>query len=399
MVSKNKILVILKNKLISIDSIIPVLLELESGLPKGTTILIVFIDEAHFNEVRRNHHIIKILSQMNAKLLFPRKRNRLYMILWQSNLLLSLSFSNVLILKSGNCLYLHSYFVRILKFFSKTIEMQFDLLPPSPDFIENMKEDNKLWNTSSNSSGRTNLNFDSDYLLSSLNYDLFSMLYSDHIPENKFIDIGYVRSFPKWLSFVENEASLFKDRINGRYCLYILSTLDKRITTLDEPPFADLLIETMEVLKKFSSILKIVFKPHFITDMVRFKSILKDMNIENYSIEYGHPSVLAYGADFVIGNFFSTTMIDAKALGIPVIEYSSYDKRLLCQLKNNSIGGRQSCDYFVCNRDKNRLHDIISAVLAGKPIKISAKWHYSSKINNLFDKLDDFKSLEQRKSQ
>jgi hypothetical protein len=396
MYSKNKILVVLKNKLISIDSIIPVLLELKSHLPQGVMIYIVFIDQTHFNEVRRNHHIIKILSQMNAELLIPARRTRLYMIFLQAKLLLSLAFSNVLILKSGNCLYLHSYFVRILKLLSNTIEMQFELLPPIPDFIENMAEDNKLWNTSSDSSGRVNLNFDSDYLLSSLNYDLFSLLYSDHIPDNKFIDIGYVRSYPNWLSFVSKEASLIKDRLNGRYCLYILSTLDKRITTLDEPPFADLLIETLEVLKTFSPSLKLVFKPHFITDMARFKSILKELNIENYSIEYGHPSVLAYGSDFVIGNFFSTTMIDAKALGIPVIEYSSYDRRLLCRLKNNSIGG-QSCDYFICNRDKSRLHDIIAKVLPGKPIKMKAACCFSSKISNLFDKLSDFQSIEQRK--
>lgn len=397
MFSKNKILVILKNKLIAIDSIIPVLLELESNLPQVPKILIIFIDQAHFNGVMQNYHINKILSKMNAELLFPRKRNRLYLILWQAKLLLSLSFSNILILKAGNCLYLHSKFVRILKFFSRTIEMQFDLPPPNPDFIENMAEDNRLWNTSSNSSGRETLNFNSDFFLSSLDCNLFSMLYTDIIPKSKFIDIGYVRSFPKWFSFVKEEASLFKDRINGRYCLYILSTLDKRITSLDEPQFADLLIETLEVLKDFSSSLKIVFKPHFITDMVRFESILKDLKIENYSIEYGHPSVLACGSDFIIGNFFSTTMIDARVLGIPVIEYSSYDKRLLHLLKNNSIGG-QSCDYFIYDRDKSRLHDIINAVLTDKPIKENADCCHSSKISRLLDKLDDFKPIEQRKS-
>jgi len=133
---------------------------------------------------------------------------------------------------------------------------------------------------------------------------------------------------------------------------------------LDEPDSLELFEETLKSLKKYNNKIKTVFKPHAATDLDKIEESCKKIGFKNYEINFGHPMVLAYGADFVISYNWSTTMYDAFYLGKPIIEYNGLDPELLSFFGDWSIGGR-CCDFFV-QRDPEELDEILKKIMQGE---------------------------------
>jgi len=362
---KKNIIVLTKEKLISADSIMPVLLNLKDCHP-DCRILFVFPSVQNYNLIKKNVHLWQCLIRLDAKILAPRRDNRILISLWVIKLLLLLSFSRNVIIKFGDTLFMHKFLLKILKKISHTTEIQALIIPALEDYHYAIKEQwaiSKERNASGIRSGQKDY-VEYDYYLISMPTDLFRTYYGADIPDSKIINAGYVRRMPQWIKFVRESAGEHVPEERKPYFLFILSTPGKRLNELEEPPLSELLSESLTVLKKFNNRIHTIFRPHAITDVEELKLTLKELDYSNYSVDYGHPMILSPGAEFVIGNFFSTTMFDAYYLGTPVIEYSYYDRELSGRMGFKSYGN-SCCDFFI-DRDRNKLEEVVSDILEGK---------------------------------
>ena len=388
---RKNIIIICKQRLISIDSILPLLLEINKR-EANLNFFFIAPDKKHYELIKRQYHIMNCIEQIGGKFLFQPRKNRWSLYLWTIMLFIKLSFKTNVFFSGGACILKHDFFLYWLKKISKTIEFRFSFLAPTPDFITNLNIHQiymaELSGEAKQKSVKNRMTY--NYFLSSMPYNAVKYLVPESIPKNKFMELGYVRSFPEWLKFSSQAANVWHASHKKKYCLFILSTFGIRLDLYDEPPLLDLFKETLQVLKSFSPDLHIVFKPHAITDMKIFKETVDALELSNYSVDYGHPMVLSKNAEFIIGNCFSNTMYDAFFLGCPVVEYASYDPGLLKRINNKSSGGI-CCDYFI-SRDKKKLEKILNHLMKTKESHVHKTYiqkyfqGYPERFYQLFDK-------------
>ncbi|MCX6984143.1 MAG: hypothetical protein NT118_05230 [Lentisphaerae bacterium] len=350
--------------MISADGIMPVLLNLKDLYP-DYRILFVSPSTQNCDLIRKNVHLWQCLLLLDAKILAPRRDNRFIIAVWVIKLLLMLSFSRNIIIKFGDTLFKHKSLLKVLKKISNTTEIQSLILPTLEDYHYAIKQH---WAISKERKAAGNVSepknsIEYDYYLTSIPPDMVRTYYEADMPDGKIINAGYVRRMPQWINFVRESAREYIPKERKPYFLFILSTAGKRLDELEEPPLSELLAESLTVLKKFNSRIHTIFRPHAITDVEKFKLMLEKIDYENYSVDYGHPMILSSGAEFVIGNFFSTTLFDAYYLGIPVIEYSFYDRELLRRIGTKSYGSG-CCDFFI-DRDPGKLESVVASILSG----------------------------------
>ena len=362
---KKNIIILTKEKLISTDGIMPVLLNLKETYPE-CRILFIFPSIQNCNLIRKNVHLWQCLLRLDAKILAPRRDNRFIIAIWVIKLLLMLSFSRNIIIKFGDTLFMHKPLLKVLRKLSHTIEIQSRIIPALEEYHSAIKQTWALSNERK-AVGRvseTNHPVEYDYYLTSVPSDMVRTYYEANIPEGRIINTGYVRRMPQWMKFVRESARGYVPKERKPFFLFILSTAGKRLDELEEPPLSELLAESLTVLKKFNGRIHTIFRPHAITDVEEFKLRLEEIGYSNYSVDYGHPMILSSGAEFVIGNFYSTTMFDSYYLGVPVIEYSFYDRELRKRIGFKSYGNG-CCDFFI-DRDRNKLEEVVSDILDGK---------------------------------
>ena len=349
------IIVVVQDKLITIDSVLPLLMELNSIC---TCKIYIISPDNHIENLEKNNDIMSCINSIGAELLYlSRSQNKLK---FYFQLLRKFAFKRNFLLKFQNES-LNSNFLFLLKIFSSLKEVfLFHLNAVTNQFINNCQIRFEYGSKTANK-----LKFDSinaDFYVTSLDENGLKLL---SFPKSReVIPIGYNRGGAEWKSYIKHRSSEFHlQKSNTKYCLYILSTMFLPLEKLDEPTMEVLLRETLVVLNEFSKDLHIVFRPHAITDMEIFQKVLDDLNVTNYSIDYSHPMILSSNAQFVIGNLYSNTMFDAYKQSIPIVEYASYDKVLLEKFNKWSLGA-ECCDFFV-QRDPVKLKNVINKIVIG----------------------------------
>ena len=391
---KINLIVLTKEKLLSIDTIIPILLELKSRYPQ-INIIFFFPSKSNCEFVKKNVHLWACIESLNAQILAPQRENRILILCFLIRLFIQLMFCKNIIIKFGDTLFKQKQFFKYLRYVSKTIVIQALILIPVIDFQKNLAS---IWSLRPKSKKKPQyifgkiFNEDSEYLLTSLSMNDLKRYYQDDITDENYIYTGYTRRLPKWEEFVDKAALSYLPIQNKKYFLYILTTMGLRTNFLNEPLMSDLVKETLTLLKQFNPDIQTIFKPHPITDLKVLHEIIEEVGYSNYLIDYGHPSILSSKAEFVIGNTFSNTMYDAFYNKIPIIEYSSYDRKLLKLMGNGSRGGK-CCDFFI-DRNPLALKEIVLSLLKGGRTVIRDRSFLDTnfpKTPNLFwDIFDDF---------
>lgn len=392
--SRKSLVILIKSKLLSVDAILPLLLELKARLPELRT-LIVVPDGKTLDVIGRNYHLGQALERAGAEIACP-KRSRLSLILWQAGLLLKLLAGRNMVIKFGSTLYRHTAFMRILKALSKTVEVKALILPFQKAFLKGVREESRLIaeRSGGDPSPARLLDDSFDMLLSTLSReDVREMSEGrEDIPGGRLLGAGYLRALPAWRSFVEEAAAACPAINSGPYFLFILSCFSKRIPSFEEPALGDVFVEALGVLKKFNPRIKTVFRPHAITNLDELKRLLEKSGYSNYVIDHGHPMILSSKASFAIGTFFSMTMFDVWRQGVPTVEYACYDRVFLERLGGKSIAG-DACDFFI-DRDPAKLEAAVESMLSGafKPVRKQSdvERDYPEDFGGLLDFADSF---------
>ena len=357
---RKHLIILPKERLISIDTAIPIVMELKAEHPDYKVIL-VLPSRSHFELVNKNIHLMECLSLMDAEIISPPVGGRLSRLFYILSLFRRFAFARNIFFKAGDIIYQHKTFMKILKRISSVTEIKLLIITSVKYFC---KERVAAWKTIVDKDpdkvlGQA-LDRDDDFLITSICQQDINRYYEDGVPDEKYIYAGYVRRFSEWQKFFRNKTEEYPIINRQRYCLFILTTMGKRLNQIEEPPIKDTLRKSLMHLKQFNSKLHTVFKPHPLTDMEIFNEIIEEVGYENYSVDYGHPSVLSSKAEFVMGNAFSNTMYDSYFLKRPVVLYSQYHRTWKEKFEKWPYVD------FLCDRDPERFVKTVEGILDGK---------------------------------
>ena len=144
--------------------------------------------------------------------------------------------------------------------------------------------------------------------------------------------------------------------------VYILGYLGAVESVPDPDTFKTLLRRTLEVLHDEAPDMPVFLKPHFNTDVDYVRNLISELAPNNFIISHLHPAVLSTRAQFLVANYYSTTMAVARSFGIPVVEYSCYGDKAREIAKGNSI--RPDIVNLYVDNDKEKFRQTVCDLLA-----------------------------------
>jgi hypothetical protein len=185
---------------------------------------------------------------------------------------------------------------------------------------------------------------------------------------HKVFMFGSTRTRKTWLSYIDKKADMYFDKYHNNVdfsngCIVLILAFFGRTNQMRLPfdSLQILLNNTIDVLDEIKGDMPVLIKPHVFTDLSVVDKAIGTS--KGYYISYLHPSVLAKKANVFICNTYSTTMADATFMGVKTIEYSDYNKEILKMSKGRSTGHEYISKFINNDQDsfkkemKNILHN------------------------------------------
>jgi hypothetical protein len=152
--------------------------------------------------------------------------------------------------------------------------------------------------------------------------------------KNKCIYIGYPRLYASWVKEIKKSSRFYLERYLYGYkkykdkdllVIFLPSTVEN---IFGKSELKEWIIEVEASLKKVFIDSFVVFKPHPMQDMKHLKSVLNEVSCARFALSFLHPGLLASQAKVVVSHH-SSTIIDALALGVPVIQHQFFTNHWL----------------------------------------------------------------------
>lgn len=177
---------------------------------------------------------------------------------------------------------------------------------------------------------------------------------------------GPTQNLRHWMLFVERRsASYFAEEFAAaglcdadEVLVFMLGYFGKLPFLARENSMAALLHETIAALLEAGGGRPILIKPHVITDEAFLRRELSRYAGAPVLVTNLHPAVLARRARLFIANYYSTTLYTGRLLGVPTIEYTDYNEAALAVTDGGSMRP-EAVTHFV-NRDQAALRRAIS---------------------------------------
>ena len=177
------------------------------------------------------------------------------------------------------------------------------------------------------------------------------------------------RRYPGWLDTVRRTGADYIDaEFRGvgleppdRLVVFILGFLGPFRFLPADTTAGTLFSETMEILDEIAGPVPVVLKPHAITDMAVVSREIARYPAGRVLVSHLHPSVLATRAACFICNYYSTAMADGMYHGVPTIEYSEYTANALGVTAGGSMRP-EIISHFI-QRDTGALRSLLSEML------------------------------------
>lgn len=340
-------------KIVALDYHLPLALELNKRF-KNLNFYVLFPDHSAFEYFILNQDIVYALKRLDAKILVLRKGSRILSVFGMFRLFIIMFCSKNVLLKRRSLIPWHNMFIKVARIVSETFEIRCDYVSHTDDIKRNICYFKDL--IPKNQRKVRNEDY-SDFFITSKSNSVENV-------RSKTIRIGYPRALPEWNAFVRDAYARWSSGSNQSYFFFALSALHKRREIYNEPDIYDVFCESLMILKNFNDKILTVFKPHQTTELDKLKSAIRETAYRNFIISYAHPSVISFGAKFVITNCYSTVQADAFYLGVPTIDYYQYDPEVMRINGYRSEGG--DCVDFFIERDPAQLKSIVGGILSGK---------------------------------
>lgn len=193
----------------------------------------------------------------------------------------------------------------------------------------------------------------------------------DYCSGVKFIyDVVAPRTRKIWIDYIRERSDYYLNefhsniKVDNGFFVIITGPITLEARKLADPynDLTRLFRETINILTQYSSKIPILIKPHPLTNMSLLKDIISDK--DNTFITYLHPTILSLHARVFIAGYFSNTLADAYSLGVDTIEYTNYNKKLLNATSGESYE-KQFVTHFI-NNDYSKLESVISTIVSRK---------------------------------
>jgi len=357
--SKNKeIVVFVKNKLMSIDTVIPILVEIKEKF-NISSVIVVFDELAH-KGIKENVVINDAINYVGRELYASRgSKNK---ITRKINIIFSL-------------------FILFLKFIQGCKILHFGVLDEKPLKVIGVLFKKNTYLLQSDSFKHTYEKYNNVIGLNNKKYTIpvgdNMVAFSDTMPQlklrgvdsKKIYHFGPTRTRKAWIDFSQRHSSYYfseyhhdVDLSNGCIVLILSFFGAGKKEDKGHSVTISLFYETIDMLSDID--IPVLLKPHVFTDMEIVRNAVSGKT--GFYITYLHPTVLSLKAKAFICNSYSTTMADAHSLGVTTIEYTDYPQNVLLANNHKSFG-YQYIDYFI-NEDNKAFDETIKHILSNKDV-------------------------------
>ena len=353
--------VFLNNKLISCDSILPLIMEASERT--GRRGLFVTLDAETFDGIRQNVVLWDGIHRIGSLKLLGR-RNKTGLLAWLMHRISILPWMVWLSLRAL-CAPVHYFHFRQLNYWplrglyllnrSRTVYCESDSFG-EPELMARVR-DLGYGSTPRHASPAAGA-----ILAFHPRFWAYNAEITHHLPRFLF---GPTRPRKSWMTYIRERSALdiakaFADakvEPSDRIAVFMLSFFGA-INYLEDAGdkgrvMRELFETTLDVLEAEAPNLPVFIKPHVFTDtQVITDALAKRPNLKAV-VMYLHPSILGTQAAFFVTNVYSTTQADAHSAGVPTIEFSRYAERAL----EISCGGSlrpDMIDHFIQD-DKQQL--------------------------------------------
>jgi hypothetical protein len=350
----NEVIVIIKNKLISVDTVIPILIELKEKYSISSLVLVN--DELSHNKINENVVIRDAINYAGKEVYIG----------WQGS---------VIIQKIIKLFWLFKLTVRLLVG-SKVLHFGiFDVFP--------YKVLGKIFNKNifmlqtdcfAHSYAKYNKRLGKKEIKLTPPISKNIVAFNKAMPQLSVLDSSYnvfkfgsTRTREIWVNYVNTRSEDYFNKYHKNVdfsngCIvFILGAFSTIIEMrIPDKSLTNLFRKTIETLDDIKGDIPVLLKPHPVTDLNVVDSEINEKN--GFHITHLHPSVLATKAKVFICNMYSTTMADANYMGVKTVEYSDYNFNLLEMSKGKSLG-YEYIDEFINNDQvvfKREVREILS---------------------------------------
>ena len=347
-----EIIVIVKNKLMSTDTVIPILVELKEKYDISS--LIIVNDEVANKGINDNIVLRDAITFVGKKIYTGHSSsnkivNKMTKIIWFVFLFYRLSIgTKVLHFGIFDCRP-YSFLAKIFSY--NLYFLQSDSFKHSYEKFDRLVGQNPVVNIP-NSKNIVAFNDGMSHI---------GVLTNNH----KLFMFGGTRTRYSWLNYIKKRSDNYFSDYHGDIDLsngcvvLILSYFGFLPSKRNADSMEVLFKKTVEVLSGLCGNVPVLLKPHVFTDLEVVHKIIGEK--KGFYITYLHPTVLATKAKVFICNSYSTTMADAKSMGVTTLEYSDYNLKVLEMSKGKSVGD-EYIDNFI-NNDQRKFHDILHNIL------------------------------------
>ena len=359
-IRKRKIVVFVKNKLITLDTVIPLLLELK--VKHNISSEIVVFDSLAHEAINNNVVLSDLVTYVGKELFITKGENRKFL----------------------RRIYVLSSLVRLIfGFFMGDKIIHFGILNDWK-----FKFVSLLFNTNIYQMQGTAFDFNYPVVLAIFR-DLTLPTYTGKniiictedvkrtdfrncANKNKIYKFIEPRTRISWVEYINSKSDYYFnkyhdsiDTSNG-VIVFILATIDlleykKR-----------LFHSTINILSNSGISIPILLKPHAYTEMDTVYKAIKGNDL--FHVTYLHPSVLATKSRVFISNNFSNTFADAHSFGVTTVEYTDHPQELL-EVIGEKPENELFVDYFI-NNDSAQFAKVMNDIMGEKYDNPLFKGHY-----------------------
>lgn len=343
--------VFIGKKLISTDSILPIIVELKTQNPKLKCFLISPDKKTH-NNIIDNKTLISCIRKYCIFLRLGGLHKSTIIAFYQKILWFVLLCVFSALIRSNLAKAIH-----------------FGNLEENPRNIFLRKSGKNIYFFENNSWGTGKYEYSVDYITKAIpksslikcsgNLVCFSedwKIATDE--ENKHLSIHKItpaKLWPAWNTYLSetrpiewlNECHRLGINQDQKVVVFILGTLDGLPSLgMGVGPIDNIVIKTLDAIHKALPDTPIILKPHAITSITRLKKILKLATPSSVHISYVHPAIIAPFCVAGISNYFSTAQIDLWYHNVPTIEYTKYSLEGL-KITHGGSMRPEYVDYFL----------------------------------------------------
>ena len=410
MLNKRKIIYIfLNNKIISLDTILPIILEVKK-INHALNINYIIFDFNSYEFIKKNKFLYKVINEVGNIVCLGRKANSYY---FNKNNISKFHYKRLNFIKHLIIIILPYLFKLIYKIINTdVIFIHFRALNFWPLKILYYLNRKNTFYSSSDSSGYSDKAYEADMSVHEQRANL--NLFSTTSPKGKKV-ICFSKRWPTlqhpalknckkyiiksshsrkcWIdylkinfdNFIQKENSIY---LKNDYCLLLLGNIGLEASGAKflkhKNSWTTLIEDILDIIYEICPNLIILIKPHIITDMIILNNILRKRKNIKTVITYLHPALLSIKSKFSIASHYTTAFQSIHDIGGITIEYTNqkedYQKKLNYQSK------RPEYTSYFFNDDEEGFKSLLRDITNDK-IKIKLKNGYDDDPTNLFNDL------------